>query len=198
MGAPPVTNVLEKARRQLSKKSVAVSAAILALLVATAVFMGPRLLAEHRCRNFLFAISPASFQQEGQKVLIESGGLSVSMADRGKSSSGCRTDWSVPTTSSASRPPAPKSISRSPASTPPISPSIWADHPGFGRAGDARDPDRFQADLPLAPDCAKILPNRFDDVAGQDEAKAELQEVIAFLKDSEAFTRVGARILAAC
>jgi cell division protease FtsH len=40
----------------------------------------------------------------------------------------------------------------------------------------------------------RSLPNRFDDVAGQDEAKAELQEVIAFLKDSEAFTRVGARI----
>ena len=44
------------------------------------------------------------------------------------------------------------------------------------------------------PRVVRSLPNRFDDVAGQDEAKAELQEVIAFLKDSEAFTRVGARI----
>jgi cell division protease FtsH len=46
MGAPPVTNVLEKARRVLAKKSVAVLAAILALVIAAAVFIGPRLVAE--------------------------------------------------------------------------------------------------------------------------------------------------------
>jgi cell division protease FtsH len=44
------------------------------------------------------------------------------------------------------------------------------------------------------PRVIRSIPNRFDDVAGQEEAKAELQEVIAFLRDSEAFTKVGARI----
>ena len=34
----------------------------------------------------------------------------------------------------------------------------------------------------------------FADVAGQDDAKAELQEVVAFLKSPEKFTRMGARI----
>ena len=34
----------------------------------------------------------------------------------------------------------------------------------------------------------------FDDVAGVDEAKAELEEVVAFLKDKETYGRLGARI----
>ena len=82
MGAPPVTNVLEKARRQLSKKSVAVSAAILALLVAAAVFMGPRLLAEPVAEISYSDFTRELSDKKVQKVLIESGGLSVSMADR--------------------------------------------------------------------------------------------------------------------
>lgn len=34
----------------------------------------------------------------------------------------------------------------------------------------------------------------FDDVAGADEAKAELQEIVSFLKDKETYGRLGARI----
>ena len=34
----------------------------------------------------------------------------------------------------------------------------------------------------------------FDDVAGVDEAKAELQEIISFLKDAKKYTRLGAKI----
>ena len=34
----------------------------------------------------------------------------------------------------------------------------------------------------------------FDDVAGIDEAKAELQEIVSFLKDKDKYTRLGARI----
>ncbi|MEZ0171402.1 ATP-dependent metallopeptidase FtsH/Yme1/Tma family protein [Microvirga sp. TS319] len=44
------------------------------------------------------------------------------------------------------------------------------------------------------PRAVKNVPDRFDHVAGQEEAKAELQEVIAFLSDARAFERVGARI----
>jgi cell division protease FtsH len=49
---------------------------------------------------------------------------------------------------------------------------------------------------PLArwPRVVRSIPDRFEHVAGQDEPKAELQEVIAFLRDAEAFTKVGARI----
>jgi cell division protease FtsH len=40
----------------------------------------------------------------------------------------------------------------------------------------------------------KDIPVRFTDVAGVDEAKQELQEVVEFLKTPEKFTRVGGRI----
>ena len=41
------------------------------------------------------------------------------------------------------------------------------------------------------PDSQKVT---FDDVAGADEEKAELQEVVDFLRDPEKFTQIGARI----
>ncbi|GJL56768.1 MAG: ATP-dependent zinc metalloprotease FtsH [Nitrospirales bacterium] len=40
----------------------------------------------------------------------------------------------------------------------------------------------------------KEIPIRFSDVAGVDEAKDELKEVVAFLKTPERFTRIGGRI----
>lgn len=44
------------------------------------------------------------------------------------------------------------------------------------------------------PRVTRNIADRFDHVAGQDEAKAELQEVIAFLRNAEAFKAVGARV----
>lgn len=38
------------------------------------------------------------------------------------------------------------------------------------------------------------VPTRFDDVAGVDEAKGELQEIVSFLKEPERYTRVGGRM----
>ncbi len=38
------------------------------------------------------------------------------------------------------------------------------------------------------------VPTRFDDVAGVDEAKEELQEIVSFLKEPERYTRVGGRM----
>ena len=70
MGAPPVTNVLEKARRVLAKKSVAVSAAILALVIAAAVFIGPRLLAEPAVEITYSELTRDLADKKDQKVLI--------------------------------------------------------------------------------------------------------------------------------
>ncbi|MCP8941149.1 AAA family ATPase [Alsobacter sp. SYSU M60028] len=43
------------------------------------------------------------------------------------------------------------------------------------------------------PPVAKAVPTRFRDVAGQEETKAELAEIVTFLKEPESFARVGAR-----
>src|SRR3712207_2241959 len=82
MGAPPVTNVIEKARRVLANKSVAVFAAVLALVIAAAVFIGPRLLAEPPVEISYSEFTRDLASKKVQKVLIESGGLSVSTSDR--------------------------------------------------------------------------------------------------------------------
>lgn len=193
MGAPPVTNVLEKARRILAKKSVAFSAAILALLVAAAVLIGPRLLAEHPVEISYSEFTRDLAQRKVQKVLIESGGLSVSTADRDvfvRMPNGLVSADYIERITAAGA-------------------DVDFRKPGFDAAHLASVLVplvlvaavlvmlAIQTDFkPTArwPRVIRGIPNRFDDVAGQEEAKAELQEVIAFLRDSEAFTKVGARI----
>ena len=46
----------------------------------------------------------------------------------------------------------------------------------------------------VGPASEKALKTRFSDVAGVDEAKAELEEIIEFLKNPDKFTRLGAKI----
>jgi cell division protease FtsH len=193
MGAPPVTNVLEKARRVLTKKSVAVSAAILALVIAAAVFIGPRLLAEPAVEITYSEFTRQLADKKVQKVLIESGGLSVSMADRDvlvRMPNGLvSADYIERITASGAE--------------------VDFKKPGFDAAhlasilvplvlvGAVLVMLAIQTDFkPTSrwPRVIRSIPNRFDDVAGQEEAKAELQEVIAFLRDSDAFKKVGARI----
>jgi cell division protease FtsH len=193
MGAPPVTNVLEKARRVLTKKSVAVSAAILALAIAAAVFIGPRLLAEPAVEITYSEFTRQLADKKVQKVLIESGGLSVSMADRNvlvRMPNGLvSADYIERITASGAE--------------------VDFKKPGFDAAhlasilvplvlvGAVLVMLAIQTDFkPTSrwPRVIRSIPNRFDDVAGQEEAKAELQEVIAFLRDSDAFKKVGARI----
>ena len=43
------------------------------------------------------------------------------------------------------------------------------------------------------PKAIQDIPDRFADVAGQNEPKAELQEILAFMRDPDSFTKVGAR-----
>ncbi len=193
MGAPPVTNVLEKARQLLSRKSVAVSAAILALLIAVAVFLAPRFLAQSVAEINYSEFTRELGQKKVQKVLIESGGLSVSLADRNVfvrmpnglvsaeyieriTASGAEVDFKKPGFDPAHM----ASI---------IVPIVLvlAVLVMLAIQTDFKPTSRW-------PKVVRSIPNRFDDVAGQDEAKAELQEVIAFLKDADAFTKVGARI----
>jgi cell division protease FtsH len=192
-GGAAVTNVLEKARRVLAKKSVAFSAAILALVIAAAVFIGPRLVSEPPVEITYSEFTRYLADKKVRRVLIESGGLSVSMADRDVSvrmpnglvsadyieritASGAEVDFKKPGFDAAHL----ASI---------LVPLILVAAVLVMLA--------IQTDFkPTArwPRVIRSIPNRFDDVAGQEEAKAELQEVIAFLRDSEAFTKVGARI----
>ncbi|MEE1613923.1 ATP-dependent zinc metalloprotease FtsH [Microvirga sp. CF3016] len=188
-----MTNVLEKARRVLAKKTVAVSAAILALVIAAAVFVGPRLLAEPPVEITYSEFTRELAQKKVQRVLIESGGLSVSMADRSVfvrmpnglvsadyieriTAAGAEVDFKKPGFDAAHL----ASI---------LVPLVLvaAVLVMLAIQTDFKPTSRW-------PRVIRSIPNRFDDVAGQEEAKAELQEVIAFLRDSEAFTKVGARI----
>ncbi|WP_262300118.1 ATP-dependent zinc metalloprotease FtsH [Microvirga sesbaniae] len=188
-----MTNVIEKARRVLAKKSVAVSAAILALVVAAAVFIGPRLLVEPPEEISYSEFTRDLANKRVQKVLIESGGLSVAMTDRDVfvrmpnglvsadyiervTASGAEVDFKKPGFDAAHL----ASI---------LVPLVLvaAVLAMLAIQTDFKPTSRW-------PRVIRSLPNRFDDVAGQEEAKAELQEVIAFLRDSEAFTKVGARI----
>ncbi|MBQ0820376.1 ATP-dependent zinc metalloprotease FtsH [Microvirga sp. HBU67558] len=172
---------------------MAVFAAVLALVIAAAVFIGPRLLAEPPVEISYSEFTRDLASKKVQKVLIESGGLSVSTSDRNvfvRMPNGLvSADYIERVTASGAE--------------------VDFKKPGF----DAAHLASILVPLVLVaavlvmlaiqtdfkptsrwPRVIRSLPNRFDDVAGQEEAKAELQEVIAFLRDSEAFTKVGARI----
>ncbi|WP_162003030.1 ATP-dependent zinc metalloprotease FtsH [Microvirga tunisiensis] len=172
---------------------MAVSAAILALVIAAAVFIGPRLLAEPAVEITYSEFTRQLADKKVQKVLIESGGLSVSMADRNvlvRMPNGLvSADYIERITASGAE--------------------VDFKKPGFDAAhlasilvplvlvGAVLVMLAIQTDFkPTSrwPRVIRSIPNRFDDVAGQEEAKAELQEVIAFLRDSDAFKKVGARI----
>ncbi|MFC5486035.1 ATP-dependent zinc metalloprotease FtsH [Microvirga aerilata] len=172
---------------------MAITAAILALIVAAAVFMAPRLLAEPVAEISYSDFARELAEKKVQKVLIESGGLSVSTGERTVfvrlpnglvsadyieriTAAGAEVDFKKPGFDPAHM----ASI---------LVPLILvaAVLVMLAIQTDFKPTSRW-------PRVIRGIPNRFDDVAGQNEAKAELQEVIAFLKDSEAFTKVGARI----
>jgi cell division protease FtsH len=193
MGAPPLTNVLEKARQLLAKKSVAVPAAIVALVIAAAVFLAPRYLDQPVSEIAYSEFTRELAQRKVQKVLIESGGLSVLLADREvfvRMPNGLVSADYIERITAAGADVDFKKPGFDPAHVASILVPIvlvLAVLVMLAIQTDFKPTSRW-------PKVVRSIPNRFDDVAGQEEAKAELQEVIAFLKDSEAFTRVGARI----
>nr|WP_246389260.1 ATP-dependent zinc metalloprotease FtsH [Microvirga mediterraneensis] len=163
------------------------------MIAAAAAFIGPRLLAEPAAEITYSDFTRDLANKKVQKVLIESGGLSVTMTDRDvfvRMPNGLvSADYIERITAAGAE--------------------VDFKKPGF----DAAHVASILVPLVLVaavlvmlaiqtdfkptsrwPRVIRSLPNRFDDVAGQEEAKGELQEVIAFLRDSEAFTKVGARI----
>jgi len=188
-----VSGVIEKARRLLRRKSVAVTAAVLALAVVAAAVSAPFLLSKN-----VDEIAYSDFSRELEagkvrKIQVQEGGLSVWTEDQ-------QVFVRVPSTHLSAQ-----TVDRA---------TVAGAQVVFQKSGiDAAHAASFiislimvaailalvavQVDFkPTArwPRAVSDVPDRFDDVAGQEEAKAELQEVIAFLSDAQAFERVGARI----
>ncbi len=188
-----MSGVIEKARRLLRRKSVAVTAAVLALAVVAAAVSAPFLLSKN-----VDEIAYSDFSRELEagkvrKIQVQEGGLSVWTEDQ-------QVFVRVPSTHLSAQ-----TVDRA---------TVAGAQVVFQKSGiDAAHAASFiislimvaailalvavQVDFkPTArwPRAVSDVPDRFDDVAGQEEAKAELQEVIAFLSDAQAFERVGARI----
>jgi cell division protease FtsH len=193
MGALPVSNVLEKARKLLFRKSVAIAAVILAAALTLSAFLLPRLTAEPVAEITYSDFSRELADKRISRVLVQDGGFTVWLTDRKVfvrlpnslisadtihrvAASGAEVDFKKPGIDASQV----ASI---------LVPVIMVAAVLLLLAvqTDFKPTSRW-------PRAIRRIPDRFDDVAGQNEAKAELQEVIAFLKDAGAFERVGARI----
>jgi len=188
-----VSGVIEKARRLLRRKSVAITAAVLALAVVAAAVSVPLLLSKN-----VDEIAYSDFSRELEagkvrKIQVQEGGLSVWTGDQ-------QVFVRVPSSHLSAQ-----TVDRATAAGAQVV---------FQKSGiDAAHAASFVISLIMVaailalvavqvdfkptsrwPRAVSNVPDRFDDVAGQEEAKAELQEVIAFLSDAQAFEKVGARI----
>ncbi|GEO14282.1 hypothetical protein MAE02_19780 [Microvirga aerophila] len=194
MGARPVTNFFKQTRELLRRRKAIAAAAVLVLIAAIGAITGSQLLAEPVVEISYSQFSKDLAAGKVQRVLVDEGGFSVETAEGQKAfvrlpSGLLNADY----------------LDRAAAA---------GAHVDFVKPG--IDPTGVASLLvPLVligvvlallavqtdfnpvsrwPRVVRALPDRFEHVAGQDEPKAELQEVIAFLRDSEAFTKVGARI----
>lgn len=188
-----MTNVIEKARQLLRRKSVAIAAAVMALAVVIAAVSVPLLMSD---KVNEIAYSEFSRELEAGKVRriqVQDGGLAVWTGDQ---AAFVRLPSSLLTA---------QTIDRATASGAQVE---------FRKSGiDPSHVASFVISLIMVaavlalvavqvdfkptsrwPRTVRNIPDRFDDVAGQEEAKAELQEVISFLRDAQAFEKVGARI----
>jgi len=188
-----VTDVLKKMRKMLGWKSVAVAAALLVGLGVAAAFTVPRLISKpaaeipysHFARDLsLGKVGKVLIGEDGFTVERTDGTAFVRLPDDLLSASyldqlaaaGVEVDFTKPGID-------PAAVAG--ALVPLI--LVVAVLGLLAVQTDFKPTSRW-------PRVIKDIPDRFDDVAGQNEPKAELQEVIAFLRNSEAFTKVGARI----
>jgi cell division protease FtsH len=188
-----VSKLLKTTRNLLGRRSIAVLTGFLVVLMAVAAVALPRLLADPVAETSYSDFSQDLGLGKIRKVLIEEGGFTVQYADRTAfvrlpedllsasyldrlAAAGVKVDFTKP------------GIDASAVAGALVPLILVAAVLGLLV---------LQTDFkPTArwPRVVRNIPDRFDDVAGQEEPKAELQEVIAFLRDSDAFTRVGARI----
>ncbi|WP_205789633.1 ATP-dependent zinc metalloprotease FtsH [Microvirga makkahensis] len=177
----------------MRRKSVAITAAVLALAVLAAAVSVPFLLSKN-----VDEIAYSDFSRElgagkVRKIQVQEGGLSVWTEDQ-------QVFVRVPSTHLSAQ-----TVDRATAAGAQVV---------FQKSGiDAAHAASFVISLIMVaavlalvavqvdfkpnarwPRAVSNVPDRFDDVAGQEEAKAELQEVIAFLSNAQAFEKVGARI----
>jgi cell division protease FtsH len=193
MGAPAVSNVLEKARKLLFRKSAALAAALLMSLLAIAAVALPRFTAQPVPEISYSEFSRELAERKISRVLVQDGGFFVSMSDR---TVFVRLPNSLIGADTINR------VTASGAEVDFKKPGIDASHVAsilvpLVMVAAVLLLLAVQTDFkPTArwPRAIRRIPDRFADVAGQNEAKAELQEVIAFLKNAPAFERVGARI----
>jgi cell division protease FtsH len=82
MGAPAVSNVLEKARKLLGRKSVALAAALLISLLAVAAVALPRFTAQPVPEITYSEFSRELAERKVSRVLVQDGGFFVSLSDR--------------------------------------------------------------------------------------------------------------------
>lgn len=192
MGAS-VSNVIEKARKLLRRKSVVIAAAVIALAIAVAAFAVPRFLSEPANEIAYSEFSRELAAGRIKKVQVEDGGVTVWL-NEGKAF--VRLPGSLLSAQTIDRVTAAgaevdfKKSGFDPASIASFLVSLIM-------VGAVLALVAIQADFkPTSrwPKTIKNIPDRFDDVAGQEEAKGELQEVISFLRNGEAFENVGARI----
>lgn len=188
-----MSGVIEKARRLLRRKSVAITAAVLALAVVAAAVTVPVFFSEPADEMAYSDFSRDLNAGKVHKVQVQEGGLSVWIDGQKAFVRVPSSHLSAQTVDRATAAGAqvvfqPSGIDPAHAASFVISLIMVAAVLALVAV---------QVDFkPTArwPRAVKSVPDRFDDVAGQEEAKAELQEVIAFLGDAQSFERVGARI----
>jgi cell division protease FtsH len=188
-----VSNVIEKARRLLRRKSVAIAAAILALAMVSAAVSIPFFLSDP-----VDEIAYSDFSRELEagkvrRVQVQDGGLTVWYADQQAFVRLPSSLLSAQTIDRATAAGAQVDFKKSGIDTSHVASilisliMVAAVLALVAVQVDFKPTSRW-------PRAVKNVADRFDDVAGQEEAKGELQEVISFLRDSRAFEKVGARI----
>jgi cell division protease FtsH len=188
-----VTNVIEKARQLLRRKSVAIAAAVMALAVVIAAISVPLLVSDKVNEIAYSEFSRDLDAGKIQRIQVQDGGLTVWAEDQPafvRLPSSLLTAQTIDKATAAGAQVNFKKSGIDPSHVASVLISLIMVAAVLALVAvqvDFKPTNRW-------PRTVKNIADRFDDVAGQEEAKAELQEVISFLRDGQAFENVGARI----